>query len=60
MNFDNQYVWQLEQLIIETLVPKYNNYYTLTGESKPEPNQLIVDLMQKSKLCALVKPKTLS
>ena len=57
MNFDNQYVEQLEQLITETLVPTYNNYYTLTGERKPELNQLIISLIQKRKLCALVKPK---
>ena len=57
MNFDNQYVEQLEQLITETLVPKYNDYYTLTGERKPELNQLIISLIQKRKLCALVKPK---
>lgn len=57
MNFDNQYVEQLERLITETLVPKYNDYYTLTGASKPELNPLIVQLIEKRKLCALVKPK---
>lgn len=58
MNFDNQYVQQLEQLITETLLPTYNNYYTLTGERRPELNQLIITKLQQ-KRCALVKPKNL-
>lgn len=56
MSFDNEYVEQLERLIIETLLPTYNNYYTLTGESKPELDALIIKRLER-KQCALFKPK---
>ena len=56
MCVDNEYTRQLERLITETLLPTYNKYYTLTGESKPELDVLVIKHLQR-KQCALFKPK---
>lgn len=56
MNFERQYINQLEQLILEKLLPIYSKYYKITGQTEPELDELR-PLKAKKQVPALLKKK---
>lgn len=55
MNFNDQYIRQLEDLIANKLLPVYDKYYSMINQPKPELDVLIVSRIS-NKIPALFKP----
>lgn len=53
MNDEERYIEQLEKLIVNKLLPIYDEYYRLTGLPKPELN--IPSSIKKKNLPALLR-----
>lgn len=59
MQFSHSYVQELEELILETLLPIYDKYYFLKGIPTPTKDinpDLLARIVKKDKLPALLRP----
>jgi hypothetical protein len=59
MTYRQQYTQELEELILETLLPIYDKYYFLKGIPAPTKDinpDLLARIVKKDKLPALLRP----